>query len=557
MAKTSIVRPISGPAGITRSGSVWLKWIRPSDGAPATDVVLAKEEGAYSIERLGGNATQLRATIAATPGANGAEPSIAAYMVPGDFTPSETVPFPPGTPITATFNAVKGLLNTLDHLEYAIDLVAVFSASKAQMVLLSSTGAYCVIPYDQESLPQLNTANITSAYPGGRTGFTSGDVVNLSFTASASVSELAVWPHGSVIGVDGLPTGTPQYVAVSPAGTTGTVSVTLAAISSTAYSASGKLYVAARQYGQISTPIQTTTAKVFDERTPSFSGASASIVYPVGQSAIKLAEQATVSVSGVTTDAGGQLAGSVVANFSGTNRLAPVGTPPFTVAAGAASFAVTRGASGFNGRAYLQLTATNSNNGKTAASSATFVGVDLQDTGFADPALTVNGGNTISTSATGTNVSVVLASVVELINPLGFVTLPNVTITSWSTSDGGYTWTATGSIADTAPRNTYTPNVSGLLTAAGTSVASVTGSYKISGFLERAFTVSPAFATQVNLGALPVDYAAGLVVKDLAFQPTTRTYTAIGNYITLTDPVLTGNNASGAMPVYISQAPLP
>lgn len=559
MASSSVVRPVAGVAfAESRTGALWLKFCRPADGSPSNHVALAKTSSSYSVTSIGGNATSLHINVGVMPGGTGEVPVITAYVVPGAFTPTPQVPYPVGgSPVTLTGGTVQGDDAQLDHLHYTGVLPVGFSSGQAQVVILSNSGAYAVIPYDQETLPQLTAATITSGYPGGRTGFTSGDAVNISFSSSGLVSEIAVWPHDAVLDVNGVPTGTPTYVAVAPAASSGTISVALTAISATAYEAAGKLYVAARQYGQISTPIQTGGTHVFDERSPSFTGAAVNYTYPVGQSAIKASEQATVAVAGITTTGGGTLTGSVVANFSATNRLAPVGTPPFTVAGGATSFAVTRGASGYNGRAYLTLTATNSNNGKTAASSATFVGVDVQDTVFADPALVVNGGAPISTATGGTSVTVSLTSVVEIVNPLGLVNLPNVTITAWATSNGGYTWTATGTVADTAPRGTFSASVAGLTTAAGTAVSTVSGTYKISGFQERAFNV-PQFGTIVNLGSLPVDYQAGLVVKNLAFQTTTFTYDSLNNRITLTDTNLTSNNASPTgMPVYISQSPSP
>jgi hypothetical protein len=561
MALSSVVRPISAgtAGGPTRTGAVWLKFCRPADGSPSNHVALAKAASAYSVTNIGGNATSLRINVGVLPGGTGEVPVITAYAVPGAFTPTSENPYPTGgSPVTLTGGTVQGNDDQLDHLHFTGVLPIGFSGGQAQVVILSNTGGYAVVRYDQETLPQLTTATITSSYPGSNTGFTSGNAINISFSSSGPVSQIAVWPHDAVLDVDGVPTGTPQYVTVAPAASSGTISVTLAAISATAYAAAGKLYVAARQYGQISTPVQTTGTHVFDERSPSFSGAVAGYTYPATQSAIKASEQCTVGVTGVTTTGGGTLTGTVAANFSATNRLAPVGSPPFAVTAGASSFAVQRGASGFNGRAYLTLTATNSNNGKTASSSGTFVGVDVQDTAFSSPVLTVNGGSPISTAVGGTAVTVSISSVVETINPTGHVTLPQVSLGTWATADGGYTWTCTGTVADTAVRNpAYAASLSTYLTAAGSTISALTGTYKISGFQERAFVVSPAFATDVNLGSLPVDYSAGLVVKNLAFVPTTFTYVSLGNKVVLTDAALVEMNTSGTMPVYISQAASP
>lgn len=555
MALASVVRPISGgaPAEPPRGGAIWLKWIRKSDGEPASDVCLAKEEGEYSIKRVGGNATMVKATVAVIPGPRGTEPVVTAYAVPGDFTPTVTQPYPPGSPVAMVFGGVRGDLASLDHVEFYLDIPVAFTGNKAQLVFLLDTGAYCVVPYDEESLPQLTTVTITSAYPGGRTGFTSGDVINLSFAASAPVSEVLVWPHDAVLGVDGVPTGTPQVIAVAPAAASGTFSATVSAISGTAFNASGRLYVAARQYGHISTPIQTSATKVFDERSPTFDGSPA-VTYPAGQTAIKGTEQATVQLSGMTA------AGTVTANFGATNRLAAVGTPPFTVTGGTCSFAVQRGASGFDGFAELQLTATNTNNGKTSVSSASFVQVAVQTaTGGQDIAAVVNGGAPIQTRVGGRTVTISLSSAAVLANPGASALFPGITVNTgaWATSDGGRTWTTTGTVADTAARGTFQVDVSGMVTGAGTSVGTTIPGYKISGFEQRQFIVSPAFSADINLGTLPVDYAAGLQVLDLAYNPTTFTYNGGLNRITLTDQALIDLNSSGTMPVYISQAPSP
>jgi hypothetical protein len=227
MATSSVVRPVAGTAfATTRSGALWMTYCRPADGSPAHHVALAKTSSSYSVTSIGGNATSLKFNIAAWPGATGEVPVVTAYAVPGAFTPTPENPYPAGgSPITLTGGGVDGDDQQLDHLFYTGTLPIGFSGGQAQIVVLSNTGGYAVIRYDEEVLPQLTTATITSSYPGSNTGFTSGDSVNIRLAAPGRVSQIGVGPHDAVLDVDGVPTGTPTYVTVAPAASSGTISV--------------------------------------------------------------------------------------------------------------------------------------------------------------------------------------------------------------------------------------------------------------------------------------------------------------------------------------------
>lgn len=540
----------SDPVVAPRSGSVWLKAVTKQVGEPSNTKVLTKTSGIKTdILELSGDSALIKVTAAVIPGADSGNPVVYAYAVPGEFSPTPDVPLPiPLTPkVTATFTQIRSNLeDELDHLEFEANIPVIFSGNKAQVVLELASGGFVVVPYYFELVPQLISCDITSSYAVGRTGFSAGSVVTLSFTATQNVDYITVWPHDAIS--TSLPEPfVPSTYAVTPAASSGTISITIGAMNLVSSNTdTGKLFVSATQYGQHTKVIQTTTNKVFDERTP-LNTATVVIDYPGAQTAIKGTEDATITVSSLG------IADKLTPVYAPNNYLqaSPSNPPtPYSVVLGEVTFSVRRNAT-FNGRVDLPLTATNTRSGKSSTITATLTRVSVEGATFPDPEIVVNDGLTVVTEPLGKVVEVRLNSSVSLANPVGDVTLPGVSISSWSSLDNGHTWIASGTIFDSSPRGTQTASASGLVTGTGTAVATISGDYRVSGFTRRAIPVTTPFSNVVSLGAIVVD--GTLEVLDLGLQPTPFSYAP--NSITLLDAELYEANATGAMPIYVSQGP--
>lgn len=527
--------------GTTISGAVWLKSIAKGTGSSPTSALSVSNQGNYAVKGITGDETNLALTIGAIPGTTG-DTTVAVYSVAGAFTPTQAVPYPSGTPASATFGTIRGNTSEVDNLEFTAELTVTFSGGLAQIVILHSSGAYQVIPYSQVSLPTLTAVNITSSYPVGHDGFTSGDTVNFSFTASAAITQIAFWPFDSVL-ASGVPTGTPVVATVSGSSGTGSFTIPAAIAGGNAYVASGKVYAAVKVGAQYSAAIQTTSNFLFDNRTPVIGGVS--INYPGSQTAIKASEVADVSYTGL------QFTSTISVNFAGTDQLAPVspGSVPYTVSGATLNTTVGRGVTGYNGPANVTATATNSNNGKTATSNFT---VHVQDTSFDAPTVTVNGGSKVSTAVGGKAVTLAIASEVRLKNPTGLVTVAGASVGSFSTANNGYTWTATITVADNATRGSNAVADTGVVTGADSAVV-VSGSYIVSGFDERVIYFDGVGSPYMTLGDPTSDYPAGLVVKDIAnvvLSDEIYSYDEDNNRLVFTDYY---DDNTGSLFAYVSQ----
>lgn len=557
----------SGSTGIG-GNPIWVKAVAKHPSELETKEVVYTEKNVFgAIQGLVGNSDHLRITIGALPGSNGKGGLVSAYCVAGSFTPSFLLKYPEadGEPISATFTQMRvndeenteedADLQMLDHAEFTVDLPIVFEDGEAQVVITTDSGSYVLLSYVQEDIAQLTEVGITTEYSDidpNRTGFTSGDTLTISFTATAPVYQIFVWAHDV-----NLPSLTRLHSIYEVEGLTeGEIEITLAAEDILeAFDESGVLFVSAGLYDQPTKIIQTTSTFIFDERSPAFSTPALDHVtytYPIGQEAIKGAEQATVTISNISR------AGKATAAFQGS-YLSSVTAQPYDVVDNELSFTVTR-ATPTNGAVSATVTIYNTNNFKSATSPNNYVVFSVEDSSFDTPTILVNNGFPITSAVGGKAATISITSEVRLANPSGQVAFPGMTFGGFSTSNGGYEWHVTGTVSDSSVRGLHVATISGtLLTAAGTEVTAVDdellGNYTISGFDSRAVTISTPYADTLSLGSVVVDYPAGLVVKDPVFNELVYEvdWDWVDDEIVFLDPAFYNANVTGTLFVYVSQ----
>lgn len=407
----------------------------------------------------------------------------------------------------------------------------------------------------------LQAFNITSVYPEAtaegetytRTAFTSGDVVNFSFTASEPINKIAIWPFDATI-VEGLPTGTPVIVNVSGENGTGSFTIPAAIGGASAFVNAGRLYVAARAYGDYTDVIQTTDTFNFDNRVPDL--VLSDVVYPVGQTAIKLAEEATIEVAIANTLAK-YLKGAAVAG----EQLIPVSPLPTNgvidvTGLNVFSFTVARNSVEFdtaNGLIELELRAYNAANNKYRTIT---VPVFVESAIFTPPAIVVNGGQPVVTAVGGKEALVAISSDVRLSNPTGLISFANANVSAWETIDDGYTWNASIFVNDNATRVNNAITGAGFTTAAGSAVP-ITDNYTVSGFEERAVSFDGIFSPYATLVDVTIDHLPNVTVRNIVggvINPLLYSYDNINNRLVF-DPIISDLNSTGTLYVLVSQTP--
>lgn len=414
--------------------------------------------------------------------------------------------------------------------------------------------------------PVLLTFDITSPYPQAtaegqvytRTAFTSGDLVNFSFTASEPINKIAIWPFDSVMQF-GAPTGNPILVDVSGDSGTGSFVIPGALAGDNAYIASGSLFVAARVFGDNTDIIQSTTAFKFDNREPSLNLQLGSPTYPIGQSAIKSNETVSVTVE-LDPDLTKYLKGVKLTNepltavtptpVNGVHDVATLSTFNFTASRNTTEFNTT------NGVVSISLKAYNGNNNKSKTEIVTF---HVESGVFAEPTIIVNAGDAVVTKVGGQSVLVEVESEVRLSDPGATISLVGGTFTgSWSQSLNGYRWTRQATIADAAIRGANDITATGFLTAAGSPIT-IDQEYTVSGFENRAVFFAAPFSVYAPFVGVTVDNEPGLVVRSIVgatINPILYSYDALNNRLVV-DPSIADLNATGTMYLNVSQAPLP
>lgn len=453
-----------------------------------------------------------------------------------------------------------------DHLEVTVADTydgIVFGIGGMAIVTNVSTGKVIAINTALGGYPVLTAFNITSAYPSAtaegqtytRTGFKSGDTVNFSFTASEAINKIAIWPFDAEL-VEGMPSGTPVVVDVTGASGTGSFVIPNAIGGNNAYVASGQLYAAVRAYGDYTDRIQSTGSFLFDNRLPAVS--LADVTYPATQGAIKSTEAAAVRVA-LTGSLAGYLKGALVDGeavqavtqipTNGVHNTTGLSEFTFNVRRNTAEFA------SFEGEYVLAVRAYNRNNGKMQLLN---VLLHLEPDSFAAPVAVMNAGDKVATAVGGKAVAISITSTVRLASPNGFVSIPGATNGVWSTNDDGYTWVGIANVADNAPRGVNNIVDTGMVSSAGTPIT-LTGSYTVSGFDERAVSFAGSFSPYAPLAPVTVDHEPFLVVKNVlgaVINPSLYSYDALNNRIVV-DASIANLNSTGQLYLYVSQESAP
>lgn len=554
------------------SGGLWVKAAAKQNIESVENDIMYTNKTLYGgIVGLVGNALSIRLTIAALPGSNSEGETIQAWIVPGTFTPSNLQKYPDaiGEPVAASFvrmyvndedDPTNSGADQMDHMEFIVDLtLSAFTNGKAQIVVLSDSGAYVLLEYTEENFAHLTRAEIITSYvelAAYRTGFTAGDVVTLEFEADAPVYSLLIWPFDAS---SHSMAWQPVEVVLNEPTEIGTVSITIGVTTPHLLNglATTELRVSACRYNQPTLGILTDSQFVFDQRSPVLmtSTNDGNYNYPGAQTAIKGSEAVAFSLSA-------SYANEVTLFLN--SEIEQVTPGPVALTAGEATVAIRRSSEDFTGRVYGTMSAINFNNGKTSTSNNNqLIYIDIEGSSFADPVFSVEGGTPFMSAADVEDApirTIHLVSTVRLANPTGDITLPGLVIDGTWTSPNGYTWTAQAHALDSSTRGEHTTTslvepivVGSLMTGAGSAVSNITGGYTISGFEQRQVTISTPFSDTLDLtGVVDIDYVAGLTVLDIAFKSVD--FTVLGNVITFTDPLFYNANATGTVFVWVSQA---
>lgn len=277
-----------------------------------------------------------------------------------------------------------------------------------------------------------------------------------------------------------------------------------------------------------------------------------SITYPVGQTALKASETATVAATITNFD---------TVTYTASNLSV---TDPTTYAA---TKTVTRTGGTYSvGTANYTITATKTSNNATSSATAA---VSIADTAPSAAITIVGSPSRLLSSPTGTDYTVTITANQQL------STAPSLTASSgtWqgSWSGSGTTWTRVLRIFDTSPKGVQSFSgltVVGLAGVVGSTITSGSA-YTVGGFAQRTITF-PAFARYAFIGTSIVDitktqawytgaaeltlytdtgdYFQGFTIVDASGN-----YSATGSYLYISDAAFAGANTTGTLQLDIRE----
>ncbi len=406
---------------------------------------------------------------------------------------------------------------------------------------VSSTNATASMTIQRAAAgPSIDTLTITGIVsPGvGQTEVRSGQQITVAGRVQNTATYAEIIAGGAAGALTVLTVGAADSGGTGWKTITGTVTVG---------NGSGAQTVTARgrnALGTFGSNFSSTNTITLNQTFPSIGART--ITYPIGQSALKGGESATIAATVTNFD---------TITYSGTNLSV---TNPTTYAA---SKTVTRtgGTYSFGTNNYTISATKTSNNATTTASSAVSI-ADVAPTA----AITIVGSPArLISSPAGSNYTITITANQQLLNAPSLVASSGTWLGSWTGS--GTTWTRVLQIDDNDPKGAQTfssLSVTGLAGVVGTTITSG-ASYTVGGFSSRTITF-PAFARYAPIGTSVTDitkvsasYTGSTVLTRYAdtgnyFQGFTivnsaGVYDPTGDHLFISDEAFANSNTSGTL----------
>lgn len=459
------------------------------------------------------------------------------------FSPSvtiTTVPAQAGGPVTATLT-----VNAADRRTFTATANLTGITADTTITATSSTNAETsIIIRRAVAGPDVNVLQI-GALPEGQTEVKSGDVVTFSGRVPNSASYVEVIAGGAasslvvatVGAIDSFGTGYREFSG-----------------SFTVSGLTGVRYITARAknaLGTFGSNLQSTNSVTLNQTYPTIGART--ITYPVGQSALKGTESATIAATVTNADT---VTYSTSADLTATTTSGYVATNTVTRVSGTYVYGTNN----------YTITAKKSSNGATTTASTAVSIANAAPT--AAISITGNPARLRSTPSGQDYVITVTANQRLSVAP-AIVASSGTWQGSWTGS--GTTWTRTLRIADVDPKGGQT------FTATLTNIANVTGStltagsaYTVGGFPTRTITFS-AFERYHAIGTNVVDitkvtasYTGSTVLTRYTdtlshFQGFTivdadGNYSPTGGYLFISDADFASSNTTGTLQLDVTEA---
>ncbi len=446
---------------------------------------------------------------------------------------------------TITINGVTATLSEVAGDKRMFTGYADLTISSTSTVnVVSSTGASTNVVVNRAGAGPATQTLVISALPGSQTEAKSGDVVSITGTVENSAVYSEVVAGGAATALVSLTVG------AADSGGAGYKTISGSFVAS---ALSGSQLVTVRSKNALGSFGTSKTASVTLNQTfPSIGAITVS--YPVGQTALKGSESATVS--------------STITNFDSVAYSSSADLSTASPSAYAVGKTVSRvGGSYVYATNNYTITATKASNGAVSTRQGQVNIANAAAT--ASIAITGSPARLISSAAGQTYQVVVTPNQATTVAPS-----LSASVGAWSGSwtPSGSTWTRNLVITDANAKGSATFSglqVTGLAGVVGSSITAG-ASYVVGGFLRRLITV-PAFAQIVPIGTSVVTIAKtdakysgasgnltlfndnGQHFQGYTITDAAGNYSATGSYMFISDSAYAGANTSGTLIVEIEE----
>jgi len=452
-----------------------------------------------------------------------------------------TVPALPGSPFTVALSE-----DTYDKRMFAgyVDLVGVTVDTVVTAKSSTNAEATCIVKVAEVG-PALSALTI-GAYPGAQTEAKNNDVMSVSGVVANAATYVEIVAGGASKAVSILGLGAADSAGAGFKTFTGTFTVGTA-------SGSQKVTARARNaLGTFGANFQSSNSITLNQTFPTIGART--ITYPVGQSALKGSEAATVAATVTNADT---VAYTTSADLSVADSTTYGATKTVTRVAG--NYVV--------GTNNYTITATKASNGAVSTASSTVSIANAPATA----AISIVGNPARLVSSPDGQSYTVRITANQLLNAIPSLDASSGTWTgSWTFSGGVYSRTLVIKDSDVDGAQTFSNLVlTGLANVVGSTITSG-ANYTVGGFVRRTLTF-PAFAQYVDIGT-PINDITKVNAKyagtasNLTLRSDTSqsqqgftitdgagVYNPTGSYLFITDADFAGSNTSGTLQLEIEE----